>query len=96
MFNVYKNQQSWQTGSRNLTGPKTLPTIWHTYNYEACDQNIRFLPSIVAEKNVTKNILGRTEGQTNGRTEVKQYTPPPVEWGYNNLSIISWRDQVIL
>ena len=20
-----------QTGSRNLTGPKTLPTIWHTY-----------------------------------------------------------------
>jgi hypothetical protein len=21
----------WQTGSKNLTGPKTLPTIWHTY-----------------------------------------------------------------
>ena len=20
-----------QTGSRNLTGPKTFPTIWHTY-----------------------------------------------------------------
>jgi hypothetical protein len=31
MFNVYKNQQSRQTGSRNLTGPKRLPTIWHTY-----------------------------------------------------------------
>ena len=31
VFNVYKNQQSWQTGSRNLTGPKTLPTIWYTY-----------------------------------------------------------------
>jgi hypothetical protein len=31
MFNVYKNQQSRQTGSRNLMGPKTLPTIWHTY-----------------------------------------------------------------
>jgi hypothetical protein len=31
MFNVYKNQQSWQTGSRNLMGPKTLPTIWGTY-----------------------------------------------------------------
>ena len=30
MFNVYKNQQSRQTGSRNLTGPKTLPTIWYT------------------------------------------------------------------
>jgi hypothetical protein len=27
MFNVYKNQQSRQTGSRNLTGPKSLPTI---------------------------------------------------------------------
>ena len=30
-FNVYKNQLSRQTGSKNLTGPKTLPTIWHTY-----------------------------------------------------------------
>ena len=31
MFNVYKNQQSRQTGSRNLMGPRTLPTIWGTY-----------------------------------------------------------------
>jgi hypothetical protein len=31
MFNAYKNQQSRQTGSRNLMGPKTLPTIWGTY-----------------------------------------------------------------
>jgi hypothetical protein len=31
VFNVYKNQLSRQTGSRNLTGPKTLPTIWYTY-----------------------------------------------------------------
>ena len=31
MFNVYKNQQSQQTGSRNLMGPKTLTTIWGTY-----------------------------------------------------------------
>jgi hypothetical protein len=31
MFNEYKNQQSPQTGSRNLTGPKTLLTIRHTY-----------------------------------------------------------------
>jgi hypothetical protein len=31
MFNVYQNQLSRQTGSRNLMGPKTLPTIWGTY-----------------------------------------------------------------
>jgi hypothetical protein len=31
MLNVYKNQQNWQTGSRNLMGSKTLPTIWGTY-----------------------------------------------------------------
>jgi hypothetical protein len=31
MLNVYKNQQNRQAGSRNLMGPKTLPTIWHTY-----------------------------------------------------------------
>ena len=38
--------------------------------------NIRFLASIVAEKNATKNILGRTEGRT--EIEIKQYTPPPL------------------
>jgi hypothetical protein len=158
MFNVYKNQPSRQTGSRNLMGPKTLPTIWGSYMklvtkyqisainscWEKCDEkcayngrnlifghklhigmpycgkpfwthqiptsclptvdfythwtymfifcriflsncsrygvsiwrlwpNIRFLPSIVAEKNATKNILGWMEG----RTEVKQHTPTP-------------------
>jgi hypothetical protein len=31
MLNVYKNQQNRQTESRNLMGPKTLPTIWSTY-----------------------------------------------------------------
>jgi hypothetical protein len=31
MFNVYKNQQSRQTGSRNPMGSKTFPTIWGTY-----------------------------------------------------------------
>ena len=33
MFNVYKNQPSRKTGSRNVTGPKTRPTIWGTYRY---------------------------------------------------------------
>jgi hypothetical protein len=31
MFNVYKNQPSRQTGSRNLMVTKTLPMIWDTY-----------------------------------------------------------------
>ena len=31
MFNVYKNQSSRQTGSRNLMGPKMLTTTWGTY-----------------------------------------------------------------
>ena len=53
MFNVYKNQQSRQTGSRNLMGPKRFPRygvpIWSLW------PNNRFLPSIVAEKNAKKN-----------------------------------------
>ena len=48
MFNVNKNQLSRQTGSRNLTGPKTLPTIWHTYMK---------LVTKYATKNATKNTL---------------------------------------
>ena len=73
MFNVYKNQQSQQTGSRNLMGPKMLPTIWYTYNtIWRLWRNIRFLPSTVNEKSATKNILD------DERTEVKQYTPLPL------------------
>jgi hypothetical protein len=74
MFNVHKNQLNRQTGSRNLTGPKTLPTIWYTYIFCIWRlwPNIRFLPSTVTEKNATKNILdGRTD---RGRTV---YPPPP-------------------
>ena len=56
MFNVYKNQLSRQTGSRNLTGPKTLPTIRYTYGIWSLWPNIRILSSVVAEKNVTKNV----------------------------------------
>jgi hypothetical protein len=105
MLNVYKSQLSRQTGSRNLTGQKTLPTKWGTYmklvtKYQIsainiCWEkwaymfnvyknqvgkqevgiwwvqkrfprygvpiwslwpNIRFVSSIVAEKNVTKNV----------------------------------------
>ena len=28
---TYDTLALWQTGSRNLTGQKTLPTIWGTY-----------------------------------------------------------------
>ena len=74
MFNVYKNQLSRQTGSRNLTGPKTLPTIWYIYIWRLWP-NIRFLPSTVTEKNAMKNILGLTEGRTDRGKIV--YPPPP-------------------
>jgi predicted DNA-binding protein YlxM (UPF0122 family) len=68
MFNVYKNQQSRQTGSRNLTGPKTLSTIWYTYmtlvtKYQICAINSYW-------EKCDEKYLGR-------RTEVKQYIPPP-------------------
>ena len=54
MFNVYKNQLSRQTGSKNLTGPKTLPTIWHTYMKLVTKYQIPVI--IVAWKNATKNV----------------------------------------
>jgi hypothetical protein len=56
MFNVYKNQLSRQTGSRNLTGPKTLPTIWYTYMMLVTTYQISAINSYW-EKNATKNIL---------------------------------------
>ena len=73
MFNVYKNQPSRQTGSRNLMGPKTLPTIWGTYMklatkyqisainscWEKCDEKCAYM------FNVYKNQLSRKTGSRN-------------------------------
>jgi hypothetical protein len=72
MFNVYTNQLSRQTGSRNLTGPKTLPTIWYTYMKLVTKNQISAINGY-CEK-CDEKYLGRTEG----RTEVKQYTSLPL------------------
>ena len=63
MLNVYKNQQNRQTGSRNLTDPKTLPTIWYTYMTLVTKYQISAI-------NMTKNILdGRKDEKTDrGKT----------------------------
>ena len=72
MFNVYKNQLSRQTGSRNLIGPKTLPTIWYTYMTLVTKYQISTINSYWEK--CDEKELGRTEG----RIEVKQYTPLPL------------------
>ena len=67
MFNVYKNQQSRQTRSRNLTGPNTLPTIWYTYMTLLTKYQMSAINSY-CEKCAEK-YFGRTEGQTDrGKT----------------------------
>ena len=76
IFNVYKNQLSRQTGSRNLTGPKTLPTIWHTY--------MKFVTKyqISAISSCWEKYLGWMDG---GKTV---YPPPVEKGGYNNYVLI--------
>ena len=73
MFNVYKNQPSQQTGSRNLMDPKTLPTIWGTYMklvtkyqipvinsfWEKCDEKCAYM------LNVYKSQLSWQTGSRN-------------------------------
>jgi hypothetical protein len=80
MFNVYKNQLSQQTGSGNLTGPKTLPTIWYTYMKLVTKYQISAIDS--CWEKCDEKYLGWTEG----RTEVKQYTPLPLR-GYNDYCV---------
>jgi hypothetical protein len=67
MLNVYKNQQNRKTGSRNLTGPKTLPTIWGTYMklvtkyqisainscWEKCDEKCAYMFNVYKSRNLT-------------------------------------------
>ena len=80
MFNVYKNQQSRQTGRRNLMGPKTLPTIWSLW------PNIRFVSSIVAEKNATKNVYkNQLSRQTGSRNLTGPKTLPTIWHTYMKL-----------
>ena len=64
MLNVYKNQKNRQTGSRNLMGPKTLPTIWGTYMtlvtkyqisvinsyWEKCDEKCAYMFNVYKEQ----------------------------------------------
>ena len=69
MFNVDKNQLSRQTGSSNLTGPKTLPTIWYTY------MTLVTIYQISAKKHLLRKMQ-RKISWTDGRTEVKQYPLP--------------------
>ena len=73
MFNVYKNQLRRQTGSRNLTGPKTLPTIWYTYMMLVTKYQISAINSYWEK--CDEKYLGRTEGQTDRGKRV--YPPPP-------------------
>ena len=74
MFNMYRNQLSRQTGIRNLTGPKTLPTIWYTYMMLVTKYQISAITSYWEK--CDEKYLGRTEV----RTEAKQYTPLSL-WG---------------
>ena len=66
MFNVYKNQQSRQTGSRNLMGSKTLPTIWGTYMKLVTKYQISAINSCLEKCaymfNVYKDQLSRQTG----------------------------------
>ena len=75
MFNVYKNQLSRQTGSRNLTGPKTLPTIWYTYMTLVTKYQISALNSYWEK--CDEKYLGRTEGRKDGRTDRRKTVYPP-------------------
>jgi hypothetical protein len=81
MFNVYKNQLSRQTGSRNLMGPKTLPTIWYTYMMLVTKYQISAINSYWEK--CDEKYLGRMEGRTEGRKDRGKtvYPPPPLGSG---------------
>jgi ABC-type transport system involved in multi-copper enzyme maturation permease subunit len=92
MFNVYKNQLSRQTGSRNLTGPKKLPTIWHTYMKLVTKYQIPVINSCL--ENATKNVhiqmymfnvyKNQQSRQTGSRNLMGPKTLPTI-WSYMKL-----------
>jgi hypothetical protein len=90
MFNVYRNQLSRQTGSRNLMGSKTLPTIWGTYIKLVTKYQISAINSCWEKCaymfNVTKNQQSR---QTGSRNLMDPKTLPTI-WGtYMNMTLVT-------
>jgi ribosome biogenesis protein Tsr3 len=81
MLNVYKNQPSRQTGSRNLMGSKTLPTIWGTdmklvTKYQICVINSCW-EKCAYMLNVYKSRLSRQAGSRN----LTGQKTLPTKWG---------------
>ena len=72
MFNVYKNQLSRQTGSRNLTGPKNA-THNMVYLYDKISD---FCHQQLLRK--MRRKISWMDGRTDRRTEVKQYNYDPI------------------
>ena len=92
MFNVYKNQLSRQTGSRNLTGPKTLPTIWHTYMKLVTKYQISAINS--CWEKFDEKYLRWMEGWTDGKTDrSKTVYPPPLWWSGGIIIVVSLKQQ---
>ena len=85
MFNVYKNQQSLQTGSRYLTDPKNASQICHTYMKQVIKYQIPVINSCWDKSddkcagmlNVYKSQLSR---QTRSSNLTGQKTLP-TKWG---------------
>jgi hypothetical protein len=80
MFNVYKNQLSRQTGSRNLTVPKTLPTIWYTYITLVTKYQISAI----------NNYWEKCDEKYLGRTEGLKVCPLPLKVGHVLPRLRSW------
>jgi hypothetical protein len=78
MFNVYKNQLSRQTGSRNPMGSKTLPTIWGTYMKLVTTYQISAEPTSCID--LTKLEL----------MEIFVFIPPLPGGGYTVLPLSVW------
>ena len=92
MLNVYRNQQNRQTRSRNLMGPKTLPTIWGTYmklvtkyqisainsGREKCDEKRAYMYMFYVYKN-------QQNGQTGSRNLMGPKTLPKIRGTYMKL-----------
>ena len=80
MFNVYKNQLSRQTESRNLTGPKTLPTICHTYMKLVTKYKISAIKKYSCWEKCDEKYIGTDRQTDRGKT----VCPRPVGRGYKN------------
>ena len=76
----YGKKENWTNTGKNKQEKAGFAIARYSMSSSICMPNMTFLASKIVKKSLTKKCYGitegRAEGQSEGRTDINQYTPP--------------------